>query len=237
MNQNTSFEINHNLFELVGALFGDGCIKYYRNKRRKYYVIEMYGNPTEDIEYLNYLANILEKITGKIVKPRMKSWRNDEAVVSLCSKSFVEFLVLDLNLICNNKTYTVKIPQKLLRYDWDYLKLLIRGLFDTDGCLFFGRKGCYKKHSYPVLELKIRSHELVDQVEKILKKKGFKARTRNRNEGCRCLYISGKHQLELWMKEICFKNIKHTSKYFVWKKLGYCPPNTTLKERMNLMQR
>jgi hypothetical protein len=112
-----------------------------------------------------------------------------------------------------------------LGYNWSYKKLLIRGLIDTDGCLFFGKKGCYKNYSYPMIELKMRSGVLIEQVKKLLNSRGFSARTRKTPDGCTCLYLSGENQLALWTREIGFKNNKHITKYNAWKADGFCLPN------------
>ncbi len=234
-----SFEITPELFELIGALLGDGSIKYYKTNTYHNYGIEIYGNVTEDMDYLKYLAFILQKISGKKLVPRKKRAYNVymESLLVFSSKPFAEFLIHDVGLSYNNKTYAMHIPERLLGYGWDKLRLLIRGLCDTDGTIFFGKKGCYKKHSYPMIEIKSISPKIIEQVHKILQKKGFKARVRRTPDGYGCLYLSGKEQINLWMKEIGFKNPKHNSKYLVWKKLGYYPPGTSLEQRMEILSR
>ncbi len=65
----------------------------------------------------------------------------------------------------------------------------------------------------------------VNSIYKFPKKRYNKYHISNQIEIC------GKEQLELWMKKIGFNSRKHLTKYLVWKKFGFCPPNTTLPER------
>lgn len=44
-----------------------------------------------------------------------------------------------------------------------------------------------------------------------------------------------KDDINFFINEIEFKNPKHYTKWQVFKKLGYCPSNTTLKQRKNIL--
>lgn len=48
--------------------------------------------------------------------------------------------------------------------------------------------------------------------------------------------INGKAMLERWMEKIGSRNIKHLTRYLVWKKEGVCPPKTTVIERMLILK-
>lgn len=39
-----------------------------------------------------------------------------------------------------------------------------------------------------------------------------------------------------YINKIGFKNPKHNTKWLIYKKLGYCPPNTKLKQRLDIIQ-
>ena len=47
--------------------------------------------------------------------------------------------------------------------------------------------------------------------------------------------IYGKENLEKWLYNIGFSNTKHLTKIEIWRKLGYCPPRTTYKERFVIL--
>ena len=48
--------------------------------------------------------------------------------------------------------------------------------------------------------------------------------------------IYRKEDIQFYIDEIGFKNPKHYTKWQVYKKLGYCPPHTTLNERRDLIR-
>ncbi|MDP1729534.1 MAG: hypothetical protein Q8L27_05015 [archaeon] len=49
--------------------------------------------------------------------------------------------------------------------------------------------------------------------------------------------LSGGIQANNWFKLIGSKNSKHITKYQIWKEFGFCPPKTTLKERMQMLKK
>lgn len=51
------------------------------------------------------------------------------------------------------------------------------------------------------------------------------------------VYLSGKEQLEKWVKEIGFGSLKNLSKYLTWKKLTFYIPGTSTKERLKILRR
>ena len=62
--------------------------------------------------------------------------------------------------------------------------------------------------------------------------------TRKRNKPYNESYaieINGKERLNKWLKKIGFSNKKHLTKIDVWKRLGYCLPNTSLEERYEIL--
>ncbi|MFH1445685.1 MAG: hypothetical protein ABIF08_04395 [Nanoarchaeota archaeon] len=51
------------------------------------------------------------------------------------------------------------------------------------------------------------------------------------------LIVYRKNDVDRWINEISFNNPKHKTKIAVWKKLGYCPPKTTILERKSILKR
>jgi hypothetical protein len=47
--------------------------------------------------------------------------------------------------------------------------------------------------------------------------------------------ISGSDGLERWMRVVGIKNNVKLSRYFIWKKYGFCPSKTTFKERKDIL--
>ena len=121
---------------------------------------------------------------------------------------------------------------------------MIRGLFDTDGSLYFEKNRSAKKPENKVPNIKIgtTSKGLSRQLIKILSKLGYHPRCKNPFRGKRdknqvySVLIYRKGDIKKWIKEIGFRNPKHYTKWLVFKKLGYCPPYTTIAERKEILK-
>ena len=220
-----------NVFELIGIIIGDGSIWYYPDK--KAYALEISGNAEEEQEYFIEISKFLEQITGKKAKIKVKTESNAKTLkLYLYSKEFVEYLINDLKITNKNKTFTAKIDEKFL--DWEFSKHVLRGLFDTDGSLYFSKiKGIY---NYPRLEIKTSSKELAEQIIEILSKNGFNPKKRtSKSDRTIGICLNGPEMLDKWFKDIGFRNEKNLSKYLVFKKLGHSIPKISTKERIELM--
>ncbi len=151
------------------------------------------------------------------------------------------YIVREIGLVHGRrKTEFAEVPSKILGAGWNKVKLIIRGFADTYGSLFFGKKGTYQKHSYPTIEMRSASLRLlIQQFQTILRENGFAPYLRKTfphyESKASFLYLSGKEQLSKWIKEIGFRNPKHLTKYQVWKKMGFCPPRTNLRHRLQLL--
>ena len=221
-----------NFYELIGIILGDGCIYHYPTKG--IYGLEISGNAEEDREYFLNISDFIENLIGK--KPVI-SVRNHKLGKSLklvvYSKKFAEHLINDVGITCKNKTFEAVIPDKLL--DWKYSKHIIRGLFETDGSLYFLKVNGIL--AYPRVEIKTSSKVIAGQITKILEQKSFKPHTRTNNSDSTIgIYVSGPLMLERWVQEIGFGSNKSLSKYLVWKKLGYYIPRISFNDRIILLK-
>jgi hypothetical protein len=124
----------------------------------------------------------------------------------------------------------------------------LRGFFDTDGCLTFDKKvgntNKFKKNFnyYPRLMFTTCSEPLKDGFLELVQKLGFnckcysyKSMKENENKKFK-LQIVGKDALELWMNLIGSKNPSKISRYLIWKRFGFCPPNTNYNQRINILE-
>jgi len=220
-----------NIYELIGVIIGDGNIIY--NKNNKQYRLEITGNATEDKEYFINLSKIINKISNKKPTIRERSHKKGKSLdLHINNKIFIEFLIKKIGLPCGRKTFTIKIPEKLI--NWKYSKHIIRGIFESDGCIFFSKSKVFKYPTYPRLEIRTSSNKLKDQLMEILKERGFKIRLIDKCKTCK-IYLSGPRMLNKWVKEIGISNIKNKTKINLWKKLGYYIPKTNLKQRKRIL--
>ena len=100
--------------------------------------------------------------------------------------------------------------------------------------MVFSRK-TYREYKYPTIEIKTVSRRLGVSVRELLRTSGFGAFL-NKSAESWVVRINGKEMLELWMKKVGSRNIKHLTKYLVWKKSSICPPKTTVQERMSILR-
>jgi hypothetical protein len=51
------------------------------------------------------------------------------------------------------------------------------------------------------------------------------------------IQISGRDQLQKWMREVGFTSFNHLTRYQLWKKLGHFPPGLNINERYSLLNK
>src|SRR3989344_9051392 len=201
-------KLNSELCELVGAFIGDGYLSRYG---KNHLVVGISGNAVLDEEYLKLHVSPIVKKYFPSAKPSF-SYRNDENTLQLrfYSPELADFL-LSLGFLPGIKTRTVKIPS-IIEQDKKLLYATIRGIFDTDGCLFLDKRKKYKK-PYPRITIQIASIPLISQLEKHLSLEFSLYVDKSNRDGKRnTLEIYGHKQLERFLKQIGFSNKRHWSK-------------------------
>ncbi len=141
------------LAELMGIELGDGGIN---NKWQL--VITL--NSIADLVYSTYVKTILEQLFAVEVAVRKRKGKN--ALVLVCSStSLVDFLVIKGAVRGNKIAQQIDIPAWISGKD-EYEKNFVRGLVDTDGCLYvhrhtvagseYGNIGfCFSSYSPPLI--------------------------------------------------------------------------------------
>lgn len=213
------------LAEFMGILFGDG---YALNKGR-IHRIEITLNSSEDIHYKEYVCNLIKKLFNLNPKVRIRKQyhRIDIIINSMGMANFVN----DLGIPTGRKKNRLKLPKWVSRNSL-FLRYFLRGLVDTDGSLFFTKRGTYKLNKYPVIEMKLHDRNFISELANALKKLGFACvRTKFK------VQLNGIKNLEKWVEEIGFKNMNLISRYLIWKRFNYCPPKTDLRKRLNMLAR
>jgi hypothetical protein len=213
---------------------GDGNLykKDYHNK------LTMTGHLFDEKEfYLETIMPLMHNLFGNM--PTMIENQRDTTIqLLLNSKGTVSFLNKKIQLAIGPKT-NQKIPAFVTnKYNIEFL----RGMADTDFCLTLKKR--YKdRHYYPVISFGTTDKNMIEQIYKLLLKEGIESSLTLLRKGSRKgktyptneINIYGVKKLEKWMKVIGFRSSKHLTKYCVWKKFGYCPPNTTLQQRKKIL--
>jgi hypothetical protein len=128
----------------------------------------------------------------------------------------------------------------------------VRGLFDTDGSVFCQRD--YTKYANDFnfkhhIKIRVRigsvSEILVNQIFDLLIELKFKCVKRkikrkfshNRNNhDMYMLEINSLESINKFFNELKPSNQRHLTKYQIWKKFGFCPPNTTITQRKDILK-
>jgi hypothetical protein len=210
----------------LGVLLGDGSVGSV-----KLPTIYLVGDLNEERGFYDYvlvpLITKLFKITPYSYVRRGKS----AYAIHFKSKRLVEYLVSELDF--PNGGAQKYLPVCITSFPERIILAFIRGLFDADGSMVFSRK-TYRTNQYPTIEIKTVSQGLGLSVRQVLAVCGFRSSLNHSAESW-VVRINGSKMLELWMNKVGSRNIKHLTKYLVWKKEGFCPPKTTVLERMQIL--
>lgn len=207
-----SLPLSKEFCEFIGAFIGDGCIDSYidKNGKSKYHI-----NITGDAKLdKNYLTEVMPSIVKNIfnIKPHI-FFRNDSnaMTVNFYSRTLFTFLTKRFGFPAGKKTLTVKIPDEIFTSCEEFLFATIRGIFDTDGCVFLDKRKSYKI-PYPRITLQIRSRPLFLQLKSFLSNYFSLYATHNIKKDHYYLDIYGHKQFTKWMQLIGFSNQKHLTR-------------------------
>jgi DNA-binding transcriptional regulator WhiA len=100
-----------------------------------------------------------------------------------------------------------------------YLKTTLRGIFDTDGCIYFTKNNSNKRY-YPIIEMSTHSNALLNQLKDILMSFGLNVKIIHFNDSVK---LHGKENLIKFMQLVGSNHPDKISKFIHWKKFGYCP--------------
>ena len=223
----------------TGVHIGDGCMQIFTSKHD--YRVTFWGSVEEFDYYDKLLKTILMRLYDlRNIAVRKVSTENT-IYLRVCSKQLALFKRDVLGLPCGRKSQMKAIPD-FVKTSEKLLRQCISGLFDTDSSLRFIRKR--GKYDYPQFSLKSSNENLAKDVKKQLNNLRFNiafhfenifdSRTRKRYP-LWIIDINGRKMLEKWMKEISFRNNIHTTKYKIWKEYGFCPPRTTVQQRLRIL--
>ncbi len=239
--------ISLELAEFFGWHLGDGCISVNSN----YFEYTLTGDITEEYPfYKEVVLPTFNKIFKKYLKkPAILKFYKSNGVcgIYIFDKSFINILNKNFG-IPYGKKINIQIP-KLLKNNEQKIRF-IRGLLDTDGSIYFCRSNVKTKreslftvfHYKPKIKIATISKPLIEQSYEILSSLDFSPRLQKpirqrRNENVMySLVLDTKKDTAKWIEEIGFKNLKHITKVNMWKKFGFCPPYTTLNERLNMLK-
>ncbi len=190
---------SHELFELLGAMMGDGWIGVYGGRKQ----INLCGCLVDEKEYKEHLRRIVKLLFG--VSPYAKDRPAAGAFYLVVSNSVIfDFFREKFDFPVGDKAF---FNTALLPKSWEYQKDVIRGIFDTDGSIYFDKSDKYK-FIYPTIDIASKNAELIAWVAETLRNNGFPVFT-----GKRRVRLKGRENVERWFNEIKPSNQKHWTRF------------------------
>lgn len=241
---NMMIEITQELAEICGIHAGDGYLRMRGSKGE----LDISGHLEEKEYYNKYVVPLFNKVFNLQIKGRGFS-RGTYGFVIYNQK--IAKLFNELGFPFGKKSTIVQVPKQILESGNKILyPRFLRGLFDTDGSLYFQNRKTGKKYSkfkrthnyYPIIRFTTVSKILSEQIILLLNKLGFnKVRLHSyqpkdlRESRKHIVYMSGKEVLIKFFNEIGLMNPVKLSRFQVWRKFGFCPPHTTIEQRKDIL--
>ena len=237
---------NPEVAEILGAFIGDGWIESDKD------ALYITGSLTEDKDYYdNYLASLFSKYFAPVNPRKFLYWK--VYGIATYKKEAIN-KAINLGFQVGPKSLVAEVPKEFLcSNNKEVINAVLRGIFDTDGSFWCERSRAKtssewkRKHNYhPELRITSCSKKLLEQIQFLLVKigidsgimqksvKSFKC-GRNVNDSY-ALNIRKIEEIEKFFKIVKTNNPRHKTRYHVWKRLGHLPPNTSLKERKEMLK-
>ncbi|MEI7961707.1 MAG: LAGLIDADG family homing endonuclease [archaeon] len=207
-----NIELSEQLCEFIGAIIGDGNVDGHLKKNGlSNYHISITGHSTFDKDYLTrHIPGLVKSLFSIDCKFYYRKDCN-ALNMNLNSKKVFHLLTNRFNFIAGNKTHTVKIPKEITDFEERFMFSTIRGIFDTDGCIFFDKRKGYKT-PYPRIVIQVVSEPLFLQLKEFLGTHFSLYTQHHEKRKMYCLDIYGHMQFHKWMDLIGFSNEKHLSR-------------------------
>jgi hypothetical protein len=230
-------KLTEGISEICGTIIGDGWIQ--SNERNMFIT----GSPTEDkFYYDNYLVPLLNKEIGLKLKGRnFISWRTYG--IGIYQKQIIHKF-LEIGIPKGKKSKIVFVP-KCIRDKKKFFIPLLRGIFDTDGSIYFMKDPNKKSkfHTRPRIRIVSVSERLVKDIKDLsdilnIKYSNPSASIWGKNPNPSFIFeINRIESINRWWKIVGSNNPAHKTRYKIWKKYGFVPPRTNLNERIRILKR
>jgi len=193
--------VKNKLFaEFIGILIGDGGLTQYQ--------VVVTTNSVDDYEYSLFVAKLIERLFD--VKPSLSKRKNQNCItIVVSSVELVKFLKLNGVLQGDKIRQNLDIPRWILE-NRKYAIACLRGIFDTDGCIF---QECHaikqKRYCYPRWALVSASPYLRASIHEILIDLEFCPKIRNN----RSVNLESFSDIQEYFRVIGTSNPKHLSRF------------------------
>ncbi|MBI3033122.1 hypothetical protein HYY69_06620 [Candidatus Woesearchaeota archaeon] len=204
-------KIDERLAELVGIIAGDGHVSSIN------YEISITCHKILDRHYIfEHVAKLFKELFE--ITPKIRDAKKTKGIKCIVnSKILFYFMTEKFKHPAGKKKGRLLIPKEIEENN-QWLKAYIRGLFDTDGSIYFRREKSM------VISIISADAIFLDQVRQALKTLGYSPSVSGKN-----LYIYDQSQIKRFFNEINPANKKHNDKYINFIKQNYVlTPNASV---------
>lgn len=187
--------------EFIGVLFGDGHVGKYQTS--------VTLDSKNDREYAEYLKNIIEKHFG--VDAKLSFRKNARALdLTISSVAFSKQMVRFGMVEGNKLREGLHIPE-WISSSRIYIQAFLRGLFDTDGCVYSEIKRIKgKDYRYTGMAFASASPMFLGEIAVALQKLGFSPTYTARQKS---VYMRKQSSVNAYFLRISSHNPKHSVRY------------------------
>lgn len=189
------------LAEFLGILIGDGHLSTSQ--------AGVTTNSLTDFQHAHFFRETFNKLFGIKSKLTMRSGDNSVSVVA-SSRNLVQFLRKQGMPLGNKIKNGLRVPNWILRKT-AFQKAFIRGLFDTDGCVYIDRHNAKgKTYFHGGWTITSYADTLRRNVTNILENLGFSPTCRDSQKS---VYLRKQKDIQKYFFDIGTNNPKHRNRY------------------------
>lgn len=188
------------LAELIGIIIGDGSITRFQ--------VRITLDKKRDEKYSFYVKSLFETLFS--LKPSVYVLKKRSVVeVTVSSKAVVDYLMESGLPIGNKVAQEIDIP-KWIRQDSSFSRFCLRGIFDTDGCVYLDRHKIKGKNYFSInLAVTSASGKLLYSIYEIFTNEGFSPTI----SSPRSIRIRKSKQIKEFFDKIGSRNPKHIRRF------------------------
>ncbi len=212
-------ELSPELAEVTGALIGGGCLSIFLanyDSRWRFQTV-FTGSADELSYYADFVQPVIQKAFGIRGRLFIRKYKNLESTrYYITSPKLLDFFA-ELGIPIGVKSHTVFIPP-IFFDDEELLRACLRGIWDTDGCIYQRYTKRYKNHArwypnYLVLQFKTASQKLVEDMKKALDVFSIKSnKTLKTKNNIFVLNINNQSEIQKFLDLIGFRNPHHLNR-------------------------
>lgn len=209
------FQLTPEVCEFFGIMLGDGCLSkfYVKKEKRARFCVMSTGNKNER-GYLDHVSSLMGKLFAKRPRVRYDKYNDVLRIIVNSLRIFKQLSLLDLPV---GKKKNPRIPNSIMALPWGFKRNVIKGLLDTDGCIFARRDEGYR---YPYIMITSAHDGVRKQLVEMLRERGYPAYIHSKD-----MLVRGSANLRRWMSDIGSSNPKIIKKYEEWINTGRMLPS------------